>query len=131
MGIVNHLAKRGVIQNGSELFGKAFENYIFHEINVHRKYSELFYDIFYWRTTSGIEVDFILNDMECAIEVKSSKSVNSNHLRGLRALTQDFPKIKRRIIVSQDETYRNTEDGIEIIPYRQFLKMLWRNEILN
>lgn len=30
-GIVNYLARRGEISPGSELFGKAFENWVFHE----------------------------------------------------------------------------------------------------
>jgi len=61
LGVVNHLARRGLVVPGSELFGYVFENWIFHELSVHSIYSERFYDISYWQLTTGVDVDFILN----------------------------------------------------------------------
>jgi len=60
IGIVNHLLKRGKIEMGSEIFGNAFEHFIYHEIYAHSSYSGLEYPISYWRTTSPLEVDFVL-----------------------------------------------------------------------
>ena len=74
VGMVNHLAKRGGLQAGSELYGKAFENWVFHELSAHNAYSETFATLSYWRLASGIEVDFIVNDMQLAIEAKASRS---------------------------------------------------------
>lgn len=73
VGVVNFLAKRGTVQQGSELFGKAFENWCFHELNAYNLYNEVFAELFYWRLAGGTEVDFIINDMEVAIEAKASK----------------------------------------------------------
>jgi len=56
-------------------------------------------ELSYWRLASGIEVDFIVNDMELAIEAKSSARITVDHLRGMRAVVQDHPKLKRRIAV--------------------------------
>lgn len=39
----------------------------------------------------SIEVDFIINDMECAIECKSSAKVLPGHLKGLRKLRKNTP----------------------------------------
>lgn len=130
VGVVNHLAKRGKLTLGSELFGKAFENWVFHELSAHRVYSDLYYDVSYWRLASGIEVDFVVNDMELAIETKSSPRIHSDHLRGLREIIKDHPKIKRRIVVSLEERARKTEDGIEILPYSVFIKQLWAGAII-
>lgn len=130
VGIVNHLAKRGVMEPGSELYGKAFENWVFHELNAHRSYSELYYDLSYWRLVSGAEVDFIINDMEIAIEAKSSAKITSDHLHGLRSLVQDHPKVKKRIIVSREDRARKTEDGIEILPYKMFAEQLWSGKLI-
>lgn len=58
VGIVNALAKRGNISLGNEVFGKAFENWFFYELNCHRNYSELHYDLAYWRLTTQVEVYF-------------------------------------------------------------------------
>jgi predicted AAA+ superfamily ATPase len=130
VGVVNHLAKRGRLTPGSELFGKAFENWVFHELSAHRVYSDLYYDLRYWRLASGIEVDFVVNDMELVIEAKSSPRIHSDHLRGLREIIKDHPKLKRRIVVSLEERARKTEDGIEILPYSVFIKQLWAGVII-
>jgi uncharacterized protein len=129
IGVVNCLAKRGKLTPGSELFGKAFENWIFHELNAYRVYSDLYYDLSYWRLASGIEVDFIIGDMQIAIEAKSSAKITSDHLRGLRHLVQDHPKIKKRIVVSLEARSRKTEDGIEILPYKAFTEQLWSGNL--
>lgn len=130
VGVVNYLAKRGRIESGSELFGKAFENWIFHELNAQRSYSERHYDISYWRLAGGTEVDFIINDMETAIEAKSVARINSTHLRGLQELQKDHPEVKRRIVVCLEDRPRKTLDGIEILPYSLFARQLWDGELI-
>jgi predicted AAA+ superfamily ATPase len=129
VGIVNHLTKRGPLAPGSELFGKAFENWVHHELSAHRVYSGQFYDLSYWRLPSGIEVDFVIDDMACAIEAKASARVTSDHLRGLREVVRDHRKVKRRILVCTSERARRTEDGIDILPAREFARRLWAGEI--
>ena len=42
VAVVNFLAKRGTLQPGSELFGKGFENWCFHELCAYNEYSESF-----------------------------------------------------------------------------------------
>ena len=130
VGVVNMLAKRNNIEQGSELFGKAFENWIFHELCAHREYSESFYELFYWRLASGIEVDFIIDDMKYAIEAKATQRVTSDHLKGLRQLIEDHPNIKRRFLICLEPKSRTTEDTIEILPYQNFVKELWGNNLL-
>jgi predicted AAA+ superfamily ATPase len=126
---VNHLTKRGRLAPGAELFGKAFENWVFHELSAHRVYSEQHYDLSYWRLPSGIEVDFVINDMESAIEAKATTRVTSDHLRGLREVVRDHRKVKRRILVCLDDRPRRTEDGIDILPAREFAQRLWAGRI--
>ena len=38
VGVVNFLARRGALQPGGELFGKAFENWVFHELCCYNSY---------------------------------------------------------------------------------------------
>ncbi|MBL4682580.1 MAG: ATP-binding protein [Pseudomonadales bacterium] len=131
IGVVNLLAKRHTLEQGSELYGKAFENWIFHELKCHSQYSELFYQLSYWRLSSGLEVDFIINDMDIAIEAKASKRIKNIHLKGLREVIKDQPTIKQRVIVCLEDKERLTEDGIRILPAHQFCKRLWNNELIN
>ena len=131
VGVVNHLAKRGHLEPGSELFGKAFENWVFHELNAHRAYRDTNHDLAYWRLASGMEVDFIIGDMLAAIEAKGSSKVTSDHMRGLREIKKDHPRLKKRIIVCLEKTPRLTEDGIEVLPYKIFSKKLWTGELFS
>ena len=129
VGIVNILAKRGTVQPGSELYGKAFENWCFHELNAYNIYSEAYAELSFWKLASGIEVDFVVNDMEIALEVKSSEKITDNHLKGLRSLRIDHPAVKRSIVVCNDQKMRVTEDGIEIVPAQLFATMLWEGQL--
>ncbi len=129
VGVVNFLAKRGAMEPGSELFGKAFENWCFHELTTYNLYSESYADLFYWRLVGGTEVDFIINDMEIAVEAKAAGLIKPNHLRGLRSLLVDHKKVRRRIIVCLEKKARRTDDGIEILPAGQFAEMLWAGEL--
>ncbi|TVQ29112.1 MAG: ATP-binding protein [Spirochaetaceae bacterium] len=129
VGIVNFLARRGSIEPGSELFGYAFENWVFHELCCFNAYEHRYADIAYWRLSSGIEVDFIVNHIDCAIEAKATRRVRPDHLKGLRELSVDHPEAKNRIIVSLDTHDRKTNDGIEILHYKTFLNRLWSGSL--
>lgn len=126
---VIHLTRRGKVVPGSELFGRAFEHFVWMEITAHSSYSELFYPIAYWRTSSGFEADFILGDHEIAIEVKSTGQANPTHLKGLRGFKEEYAT-RRSILISLDPNPRKTEDQIEILPWRIFLEQLWGGEII-
>jgi len=128
LGVVNQLAKRGTIEPGSELFGKAYENWLFHELSVHSRYSERFYDLSYWRLSSGIEVDFVIGEGDVAIEAKGKASVTSRDVRGLLEFKKDFPGVRHLIIVSLENKMRRTEDGILIVPHNRFTELLWEDE---
>lgn len=126
---VIHLSRRGEVVPGSELFGRAFEHFMWMELVAHSSYSELFYPITYWRTSSGFEVDFVLGDSEISIEVKSTDSANTTHLKGLRRFREEYP-VRRSIMVSLDPKPRKTEDQIEILPWQMFLEQLWSGKVV-
>ena len=124
VGVVNQLARRGRLERRSALYGKAFENWVFHELAAWNAYGERTARISHWRLASGIEVDFIVNDMELAIEAKASPKITSDHLKGLRHLWTDHPEVARRCVVCLEPRARTTEDGIEILPARDFARRL-------
>lgn len=94
----------------------------------HSHYSGLNYQISYWRTASQLEVDFILGDNQVAVEIKSSGMVNSRHLKGLKSFGEEY-KIRKSIVVSMDPYPRKIDD-ILILPWKEFLEMLWAGEII-
>ena len=130
VGVVNRLARRGELSAGSELYGKAFENWVFHELDAFVSYRDVDAELSYWRLPSGIEVDFVLGDMDVAIEAKSSARVTRNHLKGLRTLIDEYPEIRRRIVVCLEPRARRTADGIDILPAKTFAQRLWGGELV-
>lgn len=130
VGIVNRLARRGTLLPGSELYGKAFENWVFHELSTYLSYRQSDAALSYWRLASGIEVDFVLGDVRVALESKSSERITRDHLKGLRAILEDHASIERRIVVCREPRARKTDDGIEILPAAGFVRRLWDGDIV-
>lgn len=133
VGVATFLRKQNInILKGSEA-GKAFENYILMELIAYRGIKDLNFEIKYWRTKHGLEVDFILGDGEVALEVKINDSVNQRDIKGLIAFIEEY-KPKKSIVVSLDATARKLQivgDGeILILPYKEFLQRLWQGEII-
>ena len=129
VGIANYLLNRSKIEKGTELFGKAFEHFIYQEIYAHSKYSEINYSICYWRTASQLEIDFVLGEHEVAIEVKSTEQANSRHLKGLKAFSEEYD-VNKLILISNDPLPRLV-GNILILPWQIFLERLWAGEIIN
>ena len=126
MGVVRILRRLPAITPGSADYGEFFEHFICLELKTwidYRKPRTLFN---YWRSTSGFEVDFLL-DGEIAIEVKASTSITAKHMKGLRTLREEG-FVKRSILVCRESRPR-LADGIEILPWEYFLDQLWDNQI--
>ena len=100
-----------------------------HELCAYREYRDQSWDLTYWRLANGTEVDFVVGHADVAIEVKSSPRIGSQHLGGLQAFQEDHPRVGRRIMVCSEPRRRVTQEGIEILPVLQFLRMLWAGEI--
>jgi uncharacterized protein len=135
LGIVSELSKRSInILKGSEA-GKAFEHFVFLELIAYRGTEDKEYEIKYWRTKTGKEVDFVITlgrNLIAAIEIKISDSVHKQELSGLIEFMERNPRVKA-IVVSLDPRKRlmKTEYGdIEIYPYKEFLKNLWEGDLL-
>lgn len=130
VALPNLLTRRGELQLGSEMAGKAFENWLFHELKSFIIYKEKNDFLSYWKLAdSGREVDFIINDCEAAIEAKGTTRVRPEHLKGLRELKREHPSVKKLLLVCLEESPRLTDDQILILPYRDFLQSLWQGEI--
>lgn len=129
IGVVNTLARRGRIDFKSELFGRAFEHFIALELRAFLAYHFIDLPLQYWRSTSHFEVDFIIGN-KLAIEVKGTELVTDKHLKGIRALKEEG-LIQTYAVISLDTHERLTADGIQIWPWKVFLKKLWENNIIS
>lgn len=128
VGVAGAIARRHVAQERGEQFGRALEHFILMEILAHRSYRALDHGVHFWRTKSGLEVDFVLGDGEVAVEVKGTSRVDSSELRSLRAFMED--NRPRKAVVVCNEPAPRLHEGVEVLPWREFLARLWNGKIV-
>ncbi len=132
LGVLRQLLGFERIEAGSAEYGKFFETYIAMELRAYISYRLRpklnISPLCYWRSLSGFEVDFILME-KVAIETKTTRRHTARDLKGLKALKEEG-LFSRYILVCNEDYAQTTEEGIEIVPWRQFLDELWNGRII-
>ena len=128
LGITRALLQIPPPVEGQSEYGRFLEHYIFMELKAYLDYGRRKEILSYWRTTGGIEVDFILGD-RIAIKVKATKQSNARDYKGLLAFMEEGIA-ERHILVCREEHPRNLKNGVEIHPWTYFLEQLWGGKIL-
>jgi predicted AAA+ superfamily ATPase len=128
VGVANYLARRQP-NSGSPEFGKSVEHYILMELKAYQAYRQPELPLYFWRTASGYEVDFLAGELDLALEVKAGRRVHDGDLVGLRALGSEH-RVKRSIVVSLEREPRTLAKGIEVLPWEMFLQQLWNGDLL-
>jgi predicted AAA+ superfamily ATPase len=123
-GVCNCLAGRWDISPKTESFGKSFESFIHNEIRAYLDYTRDRRPLCFWRDRYDHEVDFIIGD-DIAIEVKSTDSVTTKHVKSLRMFCEEID-CPHRIVVSLDARPRLLDGGIQVLPWQDFLAELWK-----
>jgi len=128
VGVAGILTKRHLKEARGEEFGKAFEHFIFMELVAYKSYDELDYKINFWRTKSGLEVDFVLGEGEVAIEVKGSARLDKRDLKPLIAFSEEYSPKKAILVCNESEERKS--GNIRIMPWQRFLGELWEGKII-
>jgi predicted AAA+ superfamily ATPase len=131
-GVANYICNRHVKELSGIDAGKSLEHLILLELLSFRALKEKEFSINYWRTKTGIEVDFILDAGNIAIEVKISRRVDKKDFHGLAIFAKEY-KPKRLILICLEEKRRKVVLSgceIEVIPVLNFFESLWGDEIL-
>jgi len=126
VGVYRALRPRGPLDPLAELEGVALETLVFQELRATNAALDLGYDLSYWRTPAGQEVDFILYGERglIAIEVKRSSRPRMQDVRGLKAFLHDYPVARPFILYRGRE--RLFTDGITWLPIDHALRSLPR-----
>lgn len=98
------------------LAGGALENFVLMELRKQCAWSETQPQIYFWRTASGQEVDFVLEDSAghlVGVEVKASGTLAGSDVRGLHAMASAVGKRWIRGVVLYT--------GTEVIPFAENL----------
>ena len=128
VGVAGAIMKRKIVEARGESFGKAFEHFLLMELVAHSSYNELDYEINFWRTKSGLEIDFVLAKGEVAIEVKGSSRVEQRDLRPMMAFVGEYAPKKALLVCNERE--ERVQGRIRIMPWRRFLEDLWGGKII-
>ncbi len=121
-GIVRAM-KRAEGRTAPEEEGALFEGMVAQLVRAYRDYRGICDAFFYWALSgrSSQEVDFILvrgSDL-IAVEAKSGKTFRNAWCKGLRVI-ESLKGVRRRIIVYPRGPAMRTEDGIDVLPFREF-----------
>ncbi|MCC6873560.1 MAG: ATP-binding protein [Sandaracinaceae bacterium] len=128
VGVANVLRRVKGIERGSTEYGRALEHQVFLELRAYLDYRRRDDELVFWRTHSGLEVDFVVGG-HTAIEVKAAGKVTDRDLRGLRAFAEEV-RLERRVIVCGERHERRTEDGVGVLPIDRFFTDLWAGRLL-
>ena len=116
-GVFQAIRPRGPLDAPEEIHGAALETLFLQEARAINDYKDLGYQLYYWRTATGDEVDFVLYGERglCAFEVKMARNIRADDLRTLQRFRADFPRAKMRLLYLGDRRWHDR--GIEVVPF--------------
>lgn len=120
-GVYQSIRPRGFADTQFEIDGAALETLFLQSLRAINDYYDLDYKLHYWRTTSGVEVDFIVYGPKgfFAFEIKRSRNVSKSDTKGLLAFQEDHPESSLYLIHGGEQTYH--WDKVTAIPMREML----------
>ena len=123
-GVYRTLRPMGPLDAPEEVDGVALETLFLQEFIALNSALDLGYRIFYWRTSNGQEVDFVLYGPKglLSFEVKRTSRTASSTLGGLKSFLTDYPMARAYFVYTGNR--RTAEGKIEIIPISEALKNL-------
>jgi predicted AAA+ superfamily ATPase len=122
VGVYRTLRPMGPLDAPEEVDGIALETLFLQELMALNSALDLGYKIFYWRTSNGREVDFVLYGPKglLSFEIKRTSRITSTMLGGLRSFLTDYPMAKAYFVYMGNR--RMHEGKIEIVPVLEILK---------
>ena len=123
-GILRALNKQLTVplEPQTSAFGVAFEHFVINEVIRLNSYLQLDFDLSYYRTEHGAEVDLIIErpgQVMLAVEIKSSENPSVSDIRGGLS---SFKRIgtKARLICVCTSTRRRQVEDFELMPWQDF-----------
>ena len=129
-GIFRSLRPLGPLDSIEESEGAALEGLVAHHLRYWVETQKDSWNLSFWRTRSGVEVDFIVYGETdfFAIEVKNNTQAFKGDVRGLKEFYKDYPECTPLLL------YRGSKkvviNGILCIPCKEFLLQVNPNKPL-
>ncbi len=131
-GVFRSLRPSGPMDSPQEIDGAALEGLLAQHLRAWIAYRGDVCSLYFWRTKSGNEVDFVIygQDTFCAIEIKNSMHIHPRMLNGLIAFKQDYPEARICLLYRGKERLKIKD--VLCLPCKDFLEMLTpKNQILD
>ncbi len=123
-GVFRSIRPKGPLDSATEIDGPSLETLFLQEVRALNDYFDLGFEIFFWRTHSGQEVDFILYGERgiFAFEIKRTSKLRSNDSKSIELFKEDYPMAKCFILYGGTRTYSHINTAI--IPFSEAIKNL-------
>ena len=120
-GVFRSLRPRGPLDRPEEIGGAALEGLVAQQLRAWIAYSSRDAALYYWRTRSGVEVDFVVYGSEgfWAVEVKNASTVRHEDVRSLKAFREDYPGCEPVLVYRGED--RLVVGGVRCLPAQDFL----------
>jgi hypothetical protein len=106
----------------AKIWGGFFEGFVFQHLHILGQLLTPQARLFYWRTTSGAEVDFVIEHGKrlLAIEVKSASAIRYADAANLRLFLQEYPEASCGVVCYCGDEIIRLDERIIAIPWRLF-----------
>jgi predicted AAA+ superfamily ATPase len=123
-GVFRALRPKGPLDRSAEIEGHTLEGLVAQHLRAWVDYSGREHALYFWRTRSGNEVDFVIygEDGLFAIEVKNGARIHPKDLRSLKSFQHDYPESKAYLLYRGKE--RLLKNDILCLPCEEFLSGL-------
>lgn len=121
-GVFRSLRPTGPLDQPQEIIGAALEGLVAQHLLAWNAYQGDSNRLYYWRTRSGSEVDFVLygKDIFWAIEVKNTARIRQEDLTSLKAFQEEYPQSSAFFLYRGKERFER--NGVLCLPCQEFLR---------
>lgn len=121
-GVFRSLRPAGPLDRPEEITGAALEGLVAQHFIAWIAYQDNGSTLYYWRTRSGVEVDFVLYGKDCfwAVEVKNTARIRPEDLASLSVFRDEYPQSEAFFLYRGKE--RLKKNGILCLPSEEFLR---------
>jgi len=124
VGVYNAIRPKGPLDGLDILPGTCLETLFFQSLHAVNQLYGYGYKLYYWRTKTGLEVDFILYGKRglIAFEIKNGKQIHTSSTKNLLSFSKEYPIAKTYLIYRGN--HERSFNGIHAIPIHAALSRL-------
>ena len=129
-GVYGSVRPKGPLDCPQLIAGHSLETLVAQHLRAWLDYSQKQGALYFWRTKSGLEVDFIVYGEIgfYALEIKNSSRIKPEDLRGLREFKKDYPESQCILLYRGKEKLQ--KDDVICYPVEDFLLQLMPDRTL-